>query len=471
MMDKKGIILVLVLFMYLSGIIPTISMKEVYSYSNVSSDIEGNINSHFFRNDIDIEPHKSSPEEIEDSDATEDKIFIIILIAVIGLSQILLFMYIFRMGPFKKYFENRSKIKILSPDYCCGQCGKEYTKQQWRRQKHWCDSCQKYVCFECIGGYPLLCPACASKVKKIGGIAFVGIGVSIFFLPMSILLLIQYGPSSGYIFPFLFAFTLFCLGIHDWIMLRRSRKIHHEYLSNLAAGIIQLKERDGIENNEVREKIKSKKRARSMSRSPLMKGILGPERFGHLKGDWDFPILSPKERIDLTQATQKKGKKGGMIFLFIGVVLISMHMFLFESYEILGIGILIFLFGLLILYIVKWGKEQVEKDTPIETKVGWKTVGYNSTYEAIESFIKETNRPFELELDDEVKKMLWNNPKRIYKLDNEIKIVSMYSESDDGHLFGWIAIQYRTLYFMEVKKILGELDTYLSEMDLIDTVR
>lgn len=358
----------------------------------------------------------------------------------------------------------------------CGECGRNFTKSQWRRNNFWCNICSKYICGHCIGrGH--ICPACGNKVnRKMSDGRFFTIMFSLtFFTPIllytSLYVIYEGSGIDLVLFPLLVLIIILGFSTFFQYRIKIQRKKHLKYLDKMPEGIIPLKNRPSYRNQQAREIWSQEHRKHSIKSSSLMKGVFDGTEFLGIRGDWDFPILSKEERMMKAQQSQKNGIRSSVTLILSGILLLLFDLLIIHVDIIATLSVASLSLGLLILIIIIYVKKLLEKDASAEIKVAWNLVGFETTRKSIEDFLKSIRVGYHVETEDWPKKVLWHNPKYRYLLDNEIEIYSMYSESKDGIVFGYIAIKYNSKNYQIAKRIHRELDNYFIERDLIARAR
>jgi hypothetical protein len=105
-----------------------------------------------------------------------------------------------------------------------------------------------------------------------------------------------------------------------------------------------------------------------------------------------------------------------------------------------------------------------------EVNTYWKKVGLEATKRSLETFIVRRGDRYLFSEKPLPKGLLWNNPEIKFKFPNGIYIKSMYEETKDGHIYGWLTIGYKQSEYIFAKQLQQELDDYLLERDLIERV-
>ena len=157
----------------------------------------------------------------------------------------------------------------------CGQCGRTFTKAQWRGRGKWCPKCQKMVCTECVGT-GRMCPACATKIgKDVFGIFFVNFLTGLTFLFVGIISVIQ-NPGTFQTMP---EYPLVMLGLPISLITigfvalfhhYKRKKIHKNYLKTFPEGVIPYDQRSGHADPGVRRKWAQENLKYSIRSAPIM---------------------------------------------------------------------------------------------------------------------------------------------------------------------------------------------------------
>ena len=356
----------------------------------------------------------------------------------------------------------------------CGQCGRTYTKAQWRRNDLWCPRCKKFECYDCVTrGFT--CPTCGSKVgRAINKILLVGIGVGSLFLPMGIITYFQNPPNTmnawiGIIVMILLP-TLFLFGgITSVFIIRKRYKQHAQYILKMPPGIIPLENRPGYDNINAKIKWREAVSSQGLRYAYANKGILPFGAYNGLVGDWDHPILSKEEMREHTIKSVKQMNFLSIIITIMGIISLALGFYFDMNIYCISPGMLLILLSVLIIIISVHNKKWIEKDNYRETSVMWKVVGLQTTILAIEEFLRKNNLAYRREMTSKSKDD-YNYPEYKYLLASGIYITTHYSEYLDGHVSRWINIGYKPANYIQAKKLQKDLDEFLTKRDLIRRV-
>jgi hypothetical protein len=355
-----------------------------------------------------------------------------------------------------------------------GQCGRTFTKAQWRRNNFWCSNCQKYQCYDCVGS-ARICPACGTKASRtIHGISFVGIVVGLIMLPMILLTVLANPPkdqSDSVIIGFMVSLPLFIffIGLVSYFMVRKQKKQHLEYLSEMPPGTIPVENRPGYNNPHIREYWRKESLKRTTRRAPAYKGTYPHGAFEGLLGDWEYPILSKEQMIEHTIKSERKMIKFSAIFILVGLTSLAFGFYFHMNFYCITPGIIFLFFGGLMVVASYHNKNWVEQENYRETSVMWKLVGFQKTIWAIEEFLRIYNINYRKEMISQSKSD-FRYPEYKYVFANGNYITTYYSEWTDGHVYRWINIRYTPSNYIQAKKIQKDLDEFLIKRDLIRRV-
>lgn len=357
--------------------------------------------------------------------------------------------------------------KVQRP-HRCAQCGRRYTKAQWRRNDFWCPKCKKFVCYDCVSrGF--ICPACGTKtsrnIKKGAGYG-AGLGTMFVLLSVFVLALSSFDLEGLYFVwvwmaigtPLIFASVIL------YTLNKKQVRMHQAYLSGLPSGTIPLDRRTGYGDPRVQQKWREANLAMSPRRSVMMKETYPDHIYYGLLGDWDFPAMSKQERISMTAGIQRKGRvwSGGTIGL--GIFIMGLGIFVVQNVVGLLVGILVILVGSLMVFIAGYARQMVQSDAEAKVTVFWKTVGFRTAKEAVEKFLGEQG----LESKLTTKELpMWQHPEHRYELPDGNRISFTYSEDNSGHVYGWIEIGFRPSGALAARRLQKELDEFLNKRDLI----
>lgn len=360
--------------------------------------------------------------------------------------------------------------KVQRP-HRCAQCGRSYTKAQWRRNDFWCPTCNKIVCYDCVG-YGRVCPACGTKTNRNirSGARFGAMmGGTFLFLAFMFLAFSYSGDTDMW-----FIWPLMALGASSTVasvilsvLSRKQVRMHEEHLSGLPTGTIPLEKRVGYRDLGARSKWREANLARSMTGSGAMKDTYPNHIYEGLVGNWDFPVMTKQERVYITVDIQRKALVYSAGMIAVGI-LIAMLGFLFvEHFAVRTLGVMLALTGSMIVVLVFYAKRVVRSDAEATVKVVWKTIGFEAAKEAVEGFIREKSLDAKL---SKKKYPMWEHSEHRYELADGNRISFTYSENRDGHVYGWIAIGYKPSGALAAKRLQKELDEYLCERDLVRRV-
>ncbi len=249
---------------------------------------------------------------------------------------------------------------------------------------------------------------------------------------------------------------------------KKRRNIHIEYLSSIPPGIIPIEEREGYLNYEVKDKLQTYKRRTS--------GIIPPDLYHGLKGNWMRPVLSLEQMTEIYSKFSKKLKVAGVILSLIGIGLILSVVWLFswefviEHSEVFGIAIILILIGSLIFVMAIMMQNQYKEDATIETIVGWKTVGRKAAINAIEEFLKLNGEKYTKKKVSSQTVKSDTTPTYKYVFENGNYIQVQYIIYQSGMTWAMLGIGYTFLNYIQAKSLQTELDEFLAERDMIETL-
>lgn len=350
----------------------------------------------------------------------------------------------------------------------CGQCGRTFTKAQWRRNDFWCPNCEKFVCYGCVTR-GMVCPACGTKTNRnmrrllsLGG-AF---GAAFLFQGSFGMFVTRLGSTIFWMSFGLLVGASFCIlaVLISLIFLREQKRKHNAHLSKMPDGVIPLKERVGSGDPVAYGKWREANLERSPRRASLMKGVYSDYSYLALRGDWNLPILSKEERDRATMISMKWASQVGVAMTGLGVVILLFGIFVVQQIVPFGFGVVLTLFGVLILVLASTAKEAVGTDVKAEVYVAWKTVGLRGAKNALEEFIRK--RGWEVDVK-RTEASLGTNPEHKYELPDGNCISFTYYEDDSGRVYGWVTIGYRPHNYLAARKLQEDLDEFLANGDLI----
>lgn len=350
----------------------------------------------------------------------------------------------------------------------CGQCGRRYTKAQWRRNDFWCPTCKKFVCFECVTR-GMICPACGTRTnRRIGKFTTLGTAFGIVLIFQSSIVLFVSVQNSDMFWVATVEMTLGAVLIGASLTLfvakKNQVKMHEAYLSELPGGTIPLELRPGYGNPTVYQKWREANLARSPRQSVLMKDAYPDHIYYGLLGDWDFPVVSKQERIAMTSKIQNKALFWGSGMVGFGIVIMLLGSIATQHPVAFGFGLIILLVGLLIISLAGHAKRLVKSDVEAEVKVAWKTIGFKKAKAAMEEFLLEQGLQARIRTTN---LPMWHHPEYRYDLPDGNYISFIYSEDGSGHVYGWIAIGFRPSSSLAARRVQQDLDEFLSQRDLI----
>ena len=156
------------------------------------------------------------------------------------------------------------------------------------------------------------------------------------------------------------------------------------------------------------------------------------------------------------------------LWIFVGILIIILCV-IFNLPSLVWIaGFTFLLFGLLFLGVIYYaGKTVLKEDLIAQSKVAWKTIGFDRTVKALEDFLIRFPEPHQRETKDLPKGLLWKNPEVKFLFPNGNFISSMYTEDESGNVFGWVAVGYTSKNYLHARTLQKNLDRYLTERDLI----
>ena len=362
-------------------------------------------------------------------------------------------------------------MKEVKRPHRCAQCGRSYTKAQWRRNDFWCPECKKFVCYDCVG-WGMICPACGTKAGRmcrISATMVAGIGGG--FLLVSILLLIVGAEHPTIVKQGMsmmgLSLVLIVISIVLFSIWRMQVRMHLETLSRLPSGTIPLEERPGHGDQSVRRRWSEASYARSMRGRGLPSDRDPESRYQGLMANWNHPVMPRREIIDLGPDIRSEGIVWGGGIMALGILILALGIMLLKSVECMALGALISIIGLVTMYVTKYLKKWSESDKEMSVKVSWKTIGFEAAKEAVEGFLEEQGLKARLTTK---KLFMWEHPEHRYELPDGNHISFTYTEDKAGHVFGWVEIGYRPSGMLEAKRLQKELDEYLCERDLIQRI-
>jgi hypothetical protein len=273
----------------------------------------------------------------------------------------------------------------------CGQCGRSYTKARWRRMAFWCSCCQKYVCSECLTAGQK-CPACGLKVdRNADAMLFLGLAFAVGFTLMFILPIIL-GTKIPIFHPFLIGFDAFVIssffvGMAGFFQSRRQGQKHMAMLLTLPDGTIPPEKRSRLKNAPA--EVQPVDRSRRLV-YPQIKGAFQDQLLDGLNGRWDFPVISQEERIAGSAIVGKRMSKEAYILFVIGILILIPCILWSLPYEVWIVPVVLFFFGGLIFGVLYHSRKLVQNaDLIAQTKVAWKTIGFEATANALEGFLRQ----------------------------------------------------------------------------------
>jgi hypothetical protein len=315
-----------------------------------------------------------------------------------------------------------------------------------------------------------ICSGCGSFTNQYGDAAFwVGVMTSLMFTPFAILAVFLYGFFDiG--FWFFFGIVILCLLQTAWgyrLRIQR-REIHLKHLATLPEGLVPVDQRPGHHDFDVETKLQKYKRRRS--------GIIPIEKYYGLKGLWWLPVLSLEEMTEIyTKFCNQLNAVGGS-FILIGIGIIGTRIYYFnvefelDLFTFWGIGILFILIGLFTFVLALIFRRQYKSDARIQTTVGWKHVGRKAAFAAIEEFLKQNNEHYKkLKVSQSLTKPD-TTPAYKYIFDNGNHIFAQYVSFQSGMIYGFLAISYTFPHYIQAKSLQVELDAFLAERDMIETL-
>jgi hypothetical protein len=258
----------------------------------------------------------------------------------------------------------------------------------------------------------------------------------------------------------------FCIvgAVVSLIFLRERKRKHNAHLSKMPDGVIPQKERAGYGDPMAYGKWREANLERSPRRAPLVRGMYSDYSHLGLRGDWNFPILSKEERDRATVKLMKRASQVGVAVTGLGVVILLFGIFGVQHIGPFGFGVVLTLFGVLILVLAATARGAVGSDAEVEVNVAWKTVGLRNARNALEGFIRK--RGWEVNLT-KTELSLGPNPEHKYKLPDGNYISFTYWEDDTGHVYGWVAIRFRSSNYLAARRLQKDLDEFLASGDLI----
>jgi hypothetical protein len=359
-------------------------------------------------------------------------------------------------------------MKKVQRPHRCGQCGRSYTKAQWRRNDFWCQTCKKIVCYDCVG-YGRVCPGCGTKTSRNirqGALFGAMMGGTFLFMGFFFLAFSYFGATDMW-----FIWPLMVLGASSAVASvtlsvfnRKQVRMHEEHMSRLPSGTIPLEKRAGYGDLSARNKWKEANLARNMTRYGGMKDTYPDHIYEGLVGNWDYPVMTKEERIYFTDDIRKKALVYSAGMIAVGMLIAVLGFLFVEHFFVRTLGVMLALTGSMIVVLVFYAKRVVRSDVEGEVKVVWKTIGFEAAREAMEGFIREKDLDAKL-----IKKKypMWEHSEHRYELADGNSISFTYSENRDGHVYGWVAIGYKPAGTLAAKKLQTELDEYLCERDLV----
>ncbi len=306
--------------------------------------------------------------------------------------------------------------KVQRP-HRCAQCGRSYTKAQWRRNDFWCPTCKKIVCYDCVG-YGRVCPACGTKTsRKIRSGARFGAMMGGTFLFMAFIL---FALSFSVERDMWVVWTLMVLGAISsagcavlTVLNKKQVRMHQEQLSSLPSGTIPLEKRVGYRDLGPRSKWKEANLAMSMIGSGAMKDTYPDHIYEGLVGNWDYPVMTKEERIYFTVDIQRRALVYSAGMIPVGMLIAVLGFLYVEHFAVRTLGVMLALTGLMIVVLVFYSKRVVRSDVKGEVKVVWKTIGFEAAKEAVESFLRDKGLAVTL---SKKKYPMWEHPEHRYTL-------------------------------------------------------
>lgn len=357
----------------------------------------------------------------------------------------------------------------------CGQCGRTFTKAQWRRNDFFCSQCRKFECYDCVGS-ARICRACGTKVSRIiHKISNVGIVMGLICFPIFLLSVFIKPPENQnewFAVGLMVSLPLiiFMIGLTFFFIERKQKKQHLEYLSTMPAGIIPIESQIGFNDPDVKRRWREENLKRTTRNAPANKGTFPVGAFDGLVGEWDYPIMSKEQRIKHERQSGRRMSYVLLAMMSFGVFCLIFSFLVVMEPLCITTGFILTLFGLFFIWVSYHNIKYVKREPKAETSATWKKVGFETTILAIEEFLRNKRLTYMKKIDDWPLNSLYNNPEYKYVLNNDIYISSLYSENSDGRVYRWLNFGYNTQNYILAKKILRDLDEFLTERDLIRRV-
>lgn len=355
----------------------------------------------------------------------------------------------------------------------CGHCGRNFDITSVIDGRNWCSKCKKYVCNECVHDTKI-CPSCGTKVMKqthrqtyielefLFGFVFLIVFVVSYFQTTSTILI-------------LFCLTSATLLITHGIMEKHLDgirwKIHEEYVSIMRHGVPHIEDRPGFKDEKIQKMWSRSVIANSFRKGFIAQHSFPEELFDGLQGEWNYPVISKNQRIEILHNSRKSGIKIGSVLLVLGLLLFFGDILIGKTICLSMCGLVLLAIGLYGFYLLTQNRKQVEADSPMECFVKWKHIGSRSTDEAIIDFLKIMDEPYEIEVEVPTQKILNENPIHRFILEDGIAISSIYLGAEFSDFNGGISIRYQTDQYLHAREIQQGLDGFLAGQDLIERVR
>ncbi len=340
----------------------------------------------------------------------------------------------------------------------CGECGKTFNKSDWLRVNRFCPNCEKYMCLECITRMGT-CPVCDKTTKNTyDALIFTLFFLGILFIPFVIIIPLLGGFGFTILIMFGMMILSFIVVSFTYFAREKRRGKHLEYLSKLPSGIIPFEDRPGYGLTSS---------TLTGVEKPFWPSTFPDTYYIGLVGDWNPPILSREEKEMAVTNTMKQLVYGGYGIIVIGVLLIVLSIGLFFNIVIIAIEFSLILLGFIFLGAAYYLKGSLKKDRISESRVLWKSVGNQTTIDAIEEFLKQHGEEYQKKVDNWDKKEWFSIPVNKYIFKNGNFISTRYPYDEGIGTYALLSIGYTSEHYNHAREIQSELDEFLGDRDMI----